>query len=887
MRLCIILVLLKSSVTNGKVTAKDGAYNDILIRFSPRVKAESGISLVKEIQKVLTDASEVLNTSIGLKISNVVFLLPRIWDVSNWTVGKATPQHTHLPPDIFVENLPNSAYGNYPFTLQYGGCSVPGRYIFIQENFLTAKEEFPKGKLFAREWLKFRYGVFDEHGFEADKMYPLYYKVAGEPDIQITNCIHPPAEYYFKKGNEDCILSVDEQTGLPDMLPSECRILIEEKSANLVTSSLMYFHTNLTQVSKICGDENHPYNSRAPNKQNTLCNGRSSNEIVQLSSDFQLTEQSTEEITFAYVQEEDPTVIIVWQNTGNLYEKKEAITGSVLRLLNDLPKRSKAGLYWFTNTVHIERYLNDSSPWPSTISSNFISEETPCITCALNDVVNALTTDMNDRRGFIAMIAGANPSNYEEVLKNINSSDLCLIVIGFRGATRDGFKDLISASNCGSFYEAPIEEDNLKSFSRLYNAMATILPPNDLNYETIITDTQYLEYGKLLKIRRHDNAASFTLRLSRPVELQSLSCKVHDTTVLLKPETSSSFSFEAQADEVVCTLQSEKLEPVLTQIQMISDPNEYFENFVWIRDTTLSDSSIQMPVIIYAQIMCGGQPVQSAGVKAEVIRPSGHKSILDLLDDGLGDPDITANDGVYSRYFTDFDDKGEYKVTVTATDNNRHAKVGQNGVQPCCGSNVISDTGPLRAFQETVNLTFKSITVKPRAGYKPSKIFDLRIIRYDIPYFLALQWTAPGAEADRGNATKYILKSFYSRDDAINKFDSKNSTHFEMDLQPKSRGEIENTEIEIFEKLKENLTYFISMLSVNGKDLYSEPSNVVELFIRDSAKNATHPTSPPEVKREDVNRVLIAFGIVLFVIFSLACIYLAIHFFLVKPKQQK
>ncbi|XP_035223917.1 calcium-activated chloride channel regulator 1-like isoform X7 [Stegodyphus dumicola] len=731
LRLCIILVLLKSSVTNGKVTAKDGAYNDILIRFSPRVKAESGISLVKEIQKVLTDASEVLNTSIGLKISNVVFLLPRIWDVSNWTVGKATPQHTHLPPDIFVENLPNSAYGNYPFTLQYGGCSVPGRYIFIQENFLTAKEEFPKGKLFAREWLKFRYGVFDEHGFEADKMYPLYYKVAGEPDIQITNCIHPPAEYYFK-----------------------------------------------------------------------------------------LTEQSTEEITFAYVQEEDPTVIIVWQNTGNLYEK-------------------------------------------------------------------ALTTDMNDRRGFIAMIAGANPSNYEEVLKNINSSDLCLIVIGFRGATRDGFKDLISASNCGSFYEAPIEEDNLKSFSRLYNAMATILPPNDLNYETIITDTQYLEYGKLLKIRRHDNAASFTLRLSRPVELQSLSCKVHDTTVLLKPETSSSFSFEAQADEVVCTLQSEKLEPVLTQIQMISDPNEYFENFVWIRDTTLSDSSIQMPVIIYAQIMCGGQPVQSAGVKAEVIRPSGHKSILDLLDDGLGDPDITANDGVYSRYFTDFDDKGEYKVTVTATDNNRHAKVGQNGVQPCCGSNVISDTGPLRAFQETVNLTFKSITVKPRAGYKPSKIFDLRIIRYDIPYFLALQWTAPGAEADRGNATKYILKSFYSRDDAINKFDSKNSTHFEMDLQPKSRGEIENTEIEIFEKLKENLTYFISMLSVNGKDLYSEPSNVVELFIRDSAKNATHPTSPPEVKREDVNRVLIAFGIVLFVIFSLACIYLAIHFFLVKPKQQK
>ena len=32
-----------------------------------------------------------------------------------------------------------------------------------------------KGKVFVREWAKFRFGVFEEYGYPGDEQYPLFY----------------------------------------------------------------------------------------------------------------------------------------------------------------------------------------------------------------------------------------------------------------------------------------------------------------------------------------------------------------------------------------------------------------------------------------------------------------------------------------------------------------------------------------------------------------------------------------------------------------------------------------------------------------------------------------------------------------------------------------
>lgn len=40
---------------------------------------------------------------------------------------------------------------------------------------------------------------------------------------------------------------------------------------------------------------------------------------------------------------------------------------------------------------------------------------------------------------------------------------------------------------------------------------------------------------------------------------------------------------------------------------------------------------------------------------------------------------------------------------------------------------------------------------KSENGYKPSKVFDLRVTNYDPLNYIVLNWTAPGGEADNGN----------------------------------------------------------------------------------------------------------------------------------------
>ena len=62
------------------------------------------------------------------------------------------------------------------------GCGQRGDSIQLPESFFTnwnrtVSSRGSPAKLFVKEWAKFRYGVFDEHGFADDPLYPNFYKV--------------------------------------------------------------------------------------------------------------------------------------------------------------------------------------------------------------------------------------------------------------------------------------------------------------------------------------------------------------------------------------------------------------------------------------------------------------------------------------------------------------------------------------------------------------------------------------------------------------------------------------------------------------------------------------------------------------------------------------
>ncbi|XP_035223909.1 calcium-activated chloride channel regulator 2-like isoform X1 [Stegodyphus dumicola] len=912
-KLRIVILLFIFCRTHGKVTVENGAYKDILVRFSPRVNSEDGGMLLEKMKEVLTETSEILGKAVRLKISNVIFLLPRSWDISklvNLTVGKATPENTVFPPDILIDNVSNSAFGNYPFALQYGGCMVPGRQISIQENFLTNEEDFPKGKLLAREWLKFYFGVFDENGFPDDTMYPLYYKVPGNSssDIKITDCTHPAAEYYFKKGEEDCTLEVNDQNGLPSSDSSECEIRVREDSRNKVHSSLMYFHRDLTQVDFLCGDPNHSHNSDAPNKHNTLCNGKSITEVVR-NSGIDLSGESTGEISFSYVQEKNPSLAIAWQDTDMLNNQTEVVKNSFWRFLYDVPKESKIALYEFSNDVETVKDLDNKNLWPY-FHITFTSRKEPCVTCALSKAVNVIKEDDSGTRGYVIIITAANPdaanTNYTEVVQQINSSQLCLIVIGFTnlGATSEGFQELVSASRCGSFWGVSTKEKDDEIFAKLYRAMETVLPSHDTNYVTKIIGTQHVEYGKLLRIQTNEIASKFTLRVGSVFDLSKhFSCIETNGNALVKlsKEGPFSFSFPSQEDDVECSLTTDKLGSVYIQIQMTTKLNQYFEEHTWVKDTTSlasnSPASVdlstqaQMPVIIYAQINYGGQPVQNAMVKAKVTGPNGNGEWnLDLLDDGLGDPDITANDGIYSRYFLNFNDKGEYTVVITASDNNLQAKIGQNGPQPCCGSKVVSETVPIGAFQEFMKTTFSTISGKPEGGYKPSRILDLHIIAYDMPSKVSLQWTAPGAEADTGQASSYALKLCLKQEDCSGNSSFSSWVKEKFIPKPELYGIKQKATIVFDAMVPKNQTLHIGIQSKNENGKVSELSNLVSLslmYISPDEMTTTEIPREEEGKSTKSSEIGIIVGSTVIAVFLLIALTAVIYFYVYKPRWQK
>ena len=96
-------------------------------------------------------------------------------------------------------------------------------------------------------------------------------------------------------------------------------------------------------------------------------------------------------------------------------------------------------------------------------------------------------------------------------------------------------------------------------------------------------------------------------------------------------------------------------------------------------DETEIDAFSNNPVILYARLTKGNAPVIGANVRATIFRPGGPDTnppvALMMRDNGAGYPDITADDGIYSVYFTDFATvPGFYSVQVSADNNGGSAR---------------------------------------------------------------------------------------------------------------------------------------------------------------------------------------------------------------------
>ena len=202
-------------------------------------------------------------------------------------------------------------------------------------------------------------------------------------------------------------------------------------------------------------------------------------------------------------------------------------------------------------------------------------------------------------------------------------------------------------------------------------------------------------------------------------------------------------------------------------------------------------SQINGDVIMYASVMQGSLPVLDAEVVATVSRPGQPSVKVTLRDTGLGYPDITKGDGIYSSYFTDYaPESGYYQVTVTATHNMGSAKTPKLSANIdadsnlCCGSefpvSYTIPTGPFNRYSVLPAFYVDSPTsfyirqhqrqeeVQRRLVndvFPPSRVTDFKVDNYvEDSLFVTLRWTAPGGDYDKGKAFRYEIRCYTNKE---------------------------------------------------------------------------------------------------------------------------
>ncbi|XP_071039742.1 calcium-activated chloride channel regulator 1 isoform X1 [Parasteatoda tepidariorum] len=866
--LCLALFLR----IEAELSVEKNAYQNVVVSFSSKLPPEDGISLVDSMQKIFNEASSVLHTAVGLRIGSVTFHLPRTWNSSHWSnVGSVSSYNAKTEPEIQVTSLTDSAFGKQPIAHQYGGCGVSALGISIPSEFLLAEEEsFPKGKTLAREWLKYRYGVFDENGFLDDPMYPTHYTIPGSDEIHITDCTSPKIGYSIMDSqNNSCVLTSETA--------NNCSIHPHEED---VTSSLMFYHEKLPQLDHVCGKEDRIHNVGSPNKQNLICSYKSIWEVIETSEDFKSVqaddEVTDEEIKFSFVQESELRLAVAWQDTKSLLTQGRTILKVVQKLMFDIPDGSRVALYSFKDTLneHVPfREITETTRTSWATNSNFGSTVDGQPLLAVHKAVNDMqANDEADKPGIIVLFTNSNPAEDADLVEKLKNSKLCLYVIGLPGISEEAWSAFLDASSCSSLLQITDSSisDAVETYKNLYSAVQSILPGRD-DSKIHTVSTSMLPHEEKMSIPTDLTAKKFTVWIFHTVEFE---CFVNQTAIALTAGVQSSFlvsySFEPQNDTVECRLKDIPEGSYLVHVQVTTEGGESFNNKVWFQDTTPSDSEEQMPYIIYAKISYGEYPVRDADVRAEVLSPSGDKVILTLGDDGRGDPDVTQYDGIYSKYFTKLDSQGTYQVTITATGK---ANASKNGQDLCCGSAIVSDSFELTELKWTEQTSFTVSKNKSKDGYKPSRVTDLRVESLNLPDSLTLKWTAPGGEMDEGKASNYQFLLFCQLQDCRDGI-LPNWISFPNKIEkPKDSGKDEAVKVEFYQGKPDNITVYLTLKTENHNHQFSEESNRVYIKL---TPNDPQETTTSIITEDDSKgfRGPTAGSIVAYVIIGLAILML-------------
>lgn len=875
----------------------NNGYEDLVVAISPSVDESNAEAIIASIKKTIRETSTVLFTATRKRayFRDVKILLPKTW--TNTPYDEAALNENFEDSEIRVDAR-NVVYGDQPYTDQPGGCGVPGRYIHLTPEYLTDDSAAawwgPRNKTLVHEWAKLRWGVFDEIGYPHDPTFPLFYwntqiTADGIEDVVIPNyCANRELTGELKDivSRGGCSF----KSGFPD---ENCRFLPSEDQD--ATSSLMayYYLNSIVEFCDSGSDEKFSHNDLAPNRHNLMCDSRSVWDVISQHSDFANganppTNAATPTTVTVLRQEEAKFCLVLdYSRSMDTSQRIEKLQRTAQRwILHEVAQGSFVGIVKFWGTAKMTSNITEITDQASRQDlANLIDRNlgaSTSIGAGLSLAVNQVLVGQKNPVIVLVTDGAENKKPYiSDVRDRVISSGARVVTIAFGEAADPNLESLAEATGGKSF--TVVDADDGGMLDDAFLGSLTYQPGEKL------TDTkvQIYEYDYEGKQTLLNESFSVDASVGRDLEFRldaSDASHVTSAPVLVRPNGTEVGGASLDAGISMWTISVPLAEEGewAWRAGVSGNSNKYIRVGVtakardpetmpiytrsWLSDTEDVDAAVN-PIIVYAEVKQGNNPVVGARVRASVTQPSTTAAAveLDLLDNGQG-ADTQAGDGVYSRYLTVYSTTGRYAVKAQVWDdgsafvNNgfttsrrRHPRslpsLPLDTPTYCCGSVVPMDPDlatPTGSFSRSASGgSFRATSVPSGDVLPPARVTDLQSeVKSSV---LTLTWTASGDDFDSGTVSGYEIRLSANRSQLReDTFDSAENETLLLSLEESMA--MPELLLEAGQKVELNFTfgdgmemdkfYFVALRAVDDGGSMSPVSNLA------SAVSSSPPSEP-------------------------------------------
>ncbi|CAL4122962.1 unnamed protein product [Meganyctiphanes norvegica] len=785
---CIIylfmgVVLAGAVIPPGDLTLVDHGYEGLVVGITDDVPQEYCNDVLHGLKSVMESFSNKLwqTTNGRASVRDVTVVLPQAWKTDSlscslWSplTQVASPMNAHIRV-----SARHPVFGSMPWTQQSRGCGHQGDFIQMSSDLMrgaSAGESATAARLLLSEWAKFRWGIFSEVGHNGDPLYPSHYGIPGKmEDISVNTC--------HIEGSNDPFCATDDHS--PEM----------------------------------------------PNKHNNLCNGRPAWDIILESDDFNQgrnnpSNGSSLVPTIRFVQPSLPRVVIVVEDTAvmNLQRRWDFVRKAVRRVVvYDVPDGVYVGVVIFNSvasTVAPVSKMESLSDVRTRIGSSLprnpsrVPESHKCLLCGIQEAIRAIQSSSLDAKGATVILITSGTVTVPDLeieemarLSNFKSMQIHLIQypavqnLGL-SAINHGLQNLSIATHGSAVTVMDEGVGNDSKVTMMVALMDALLLSIRKSGPLIKSTTPMIVHSQAYsggvksevhgKFKLDESMASSARFAVYYYDLNHVGNKILLTTPSGKSMSSVNIQEEDGDANVIFVnipkaergtwtyrLENHATSHQSLNIQVTTTENEgHSVNLqVWTNEKIPNNQS--QPIIIYAEVKQGMLPIINARVVA-MIRRLGNNgtginyatTYIELFDNGLGDPDVTSGDGVYSRYLPNIPElqSGSFELSVTATNNNglavvpidntltRTSQYFQEHDYSCCGSIVKYELlSSVQPFQRTEMYGILSRVSNGNEGDQepPNQILDLRAFVNITTHTVTLRWSAPGDDYDWGRANMY------------------------------------------------------------------------------------------------------------------------------------